>query len=69
MTIVLLVFSTTLAAQTNTGEISGQVRDVQGGALPGARVIAEHVDSGVRVDTHQTKPVAITCCRCESGCT
>ncbi len=39
-----------LAAQTNTGQISGVVRDVQGGALPGARVIAEHVDSGVRVE-------------------
>jgi Carboxypeptidase regulatory-like domain len=46
----LLVLSTTIAAQTNTGEISGIVRDVQGGALPGARVIAEHVDSGVRVE-------------------
>src|SRR5262245_66475227 len=47
---VLLVFTTTLAGQTNTGEISGVVRDAQGGALPGARVIAEHVDSGVRVE-------------------
>src|SRR6188474_3658623 len=46
----LLLSGTTLAAQTNTGEISGIVRDVQGGALPGARVIAEHVDTGVRVE-------------------
>jgi carboxypeptidase family protein len=47
----LLVFSSTsLAGQTNTGEISGVVRDAQGGALPGALVVAEHVDSGVRVE-------------------
>jgi len=45
-----LLLCTTITAQTNTGEISGVVRDVQGGALPGARVIAEHVDSGVRVE-------------------
>src|SRR6188768_3135261 len=48
--VVLLAFSVSVAAQTNTGEISGVVRDAQGGALPGARVIAEHVDSGVRVE-------------------
>ena len=47
---LLVLGATTIAAQTNTGEISGIVRDVQGGALPGARVIAEHVDSGVRVE-------------------
>jgi hypothetical protein len=46
----LLLFGATTAAQINTGEISGIVRDGQGGALPGARVIAEHVDSGVRVE-------------------
>src|SRR5262245_35222522 len=46
----LLLFANTPAAQTNTGEISGLVRDAQGGALPGARVIAEHVDTGVRVE-------------------
>ena len=45
-----LLLSTAIAAQTNTGEISGIVRDVQGGALLGARVVAEHVDSGVRVE-------------------
>jgi hypothetical protein len=48
--VVLLAVLCLLAAQTNTGEISGVVRDAQGGALPGARVIAEHVDSGVRVE-------------------
>src|SRR5262245_52293556 len=46
----LIILTTTVATQTNTGEISGVVRDVQGGALPGARVIAEHVDSGIRVE-------------------
>jgi hypothetical protein len=47
---LLLALSATAAAQTNTGEITGIVRDVQGDALPGARVIAEHVDTGVRVE-------------------
>ena len=47
----LFVFSTAVAAQTNTGEISGIVRDAQGGALPGARVVAEHVDSGVKAES------------------
>src|SRR5262245_8354004 len=47
---LLLTLSATVGAQINTGEISGVVRDVQGGALPGARVIAEHVDSGVRIE-------------------
>jgi hypothetical protein len=46
----LVVFSTVVAAQTNTGEISGVVRDAQGGALPGARVVAEHADSGARAE-------------------
>jgi hypothetical protein len=46
----LLLFNTVVTAQTNTGEISGVVRDAQGGALPGARVVAEHVDSGVNAE-------------------
>ena len=37
-------------AQTNTGEISGVVRDAQGGLLPGASIVAEHIDSGARVE-------------------
>lgn len=45
-----LVLGATLGAQTNTGEVSGVVRDAQGGVLPGASVIAEHVDSGARVE-------------------
>jgi hypothetical protein len=47
----VFIVVTAAAAQTNTGEVSGVVRDVQGGALPGARVIAEHVDSGVRIES------------------
>ncbi|MBM3819660.1 MAG: TonB-dependent receptor [Acidimicrobiia bacterium] len=38
------------AAQTNTAEIAGVVRDAQGGVLPGATVVAEHVESGTRVE-------------------
>jgi Carboxypeptidase regulatory-like domain len=47
----LVALGTTIAAQTNTGDVSGIVRDVQGGALPGAHVIAEHVESGVRIES------------------
>ena len=37
------------AAQTNTGQISGVVRDAQGGVLPGATIAAEHAESGTRL--------------------
>jgi hypothetical protein len=37
-------------AQTDTGEISGVVRDTQGGVLPGVIIVAEHLDSGARVE-------------------
>src|SRR5512147_124423 len=46
----VFALATTLAAQTNTGQISGVVRDAQGGVLPGAHVVAEHVDSGTRAE-------------------
>jgi hypothetical protein len=36
-------------AQYNTAELSGVVRDAQGGALPGATVVATHVSSGLMV--------------------
>jgi hypothetical protein len=39
-----------LEAQTNTGEVAGLVRDAQGGVLPGATVVAEHLDTGTRVE-------------------
>ncbi|MGH9199693.1 MAG: carboxypeptidase-like regulatory domain-containing protein [Vicinamibacterales bacterium] len=37
-------------AQTNTGELSGVVRDIQGGLLAGVTVVAEHAESGVRIE-------------------
>ena len=37
------------AAQTNTGEIAGIVRDAQGLVLPGVAVVAEHVASAGRI--------------------
>src|ERR1051325_4805285 len=38
------------AAQTDTGEISGVVRDSQGGVLPGVSIVAEHLESGARIE-------------------
>lgn len=51
LTAVLLLCGATglTAAQTNTGEIAGVVRDAQGGVLPGTTVVAEHSESGTRV--------------------
>jgi hypothetical protein len=40
------MISSTASAQYNTAEISGIVRDAQGGALPGATVVATHLPSG-----------------------
>src|SRR5436190_22023356 len=39
-----------LAAQTDTGEISGVVRDTQGGVLPGVTIVAAHQESGARIE-------------------
>ena len=47
--IVWLLSAAAAVAQTNTGQIAGVVRDAQGGALPGATVIAEHRESGARI--------------------
>jgi hypothetical protein len=44
-----LLSAAAAVAQTNTGQIAGVVRDAQGGALPGATVIAEHFESGTRI--------------------
>lgn len=41
---------TSLAAQTNTGEIAGVVKDALGGVLPGASVTARHAESGAVVE-------------------
>src|SRR5688572_7551614 len=47
---LLLFLHTAAFAQTNVGEIAGVVRDPQGGVLPGATIVAEHVDSGIRTE-------------------
>ena len=47
---VVLLLPVHAAAQTNTGEIAGVVRDAQGLVLPGVVVVAEHVDSGTRTE-------------------
>ena len=52
--LILLVCLVTAGAapargQTNTGELGGVVRDVSGAVLPGATVVATHVDTGFAV--------------------
>jgi len=46
---IALAFATRAAAQTNTGEILGIVRDAQGGLLPGATIVAEHLETRTRI--------------------
>ena len=48
--VLLLLLMHPAAAQTDTGEISGVVRDTQGGVLPGVAVVAAHLDSGTRIE-------------------
>ena len=50
LAIITLFLSTTIAGQTNTGEIAGIVRDTSGGVLAGATVTAKHAASGVIVE-------------------
>src|SRR5438128_3507343 len=38
------------AAQTNTGEIQGVVKDPVGGVLPGAVIVVVHGTSGLRIE-------------------
>ncbi len=47
---LLAAWPSPAAAQTNTGEISGVVRDAQGGVLPGATIVAEQIESGTRIE-------------------
>ncbi len=47
---VLLATAESPAAQTNTAEISGVVRDAQGAVVPGAVVVAEQRASGFRIE-------------------
>ncbi len=46
----LLLLPGPTAAQTNTGEIGGTIRDESGGVLPGATVVATHPASGFSVE-------------------
>src|SRR5216684_9010464 len=46
----MLAVNSRAIAQTNTGEVSGVVRDISGGVLPGATVTARHVASGLVVE-------------------
>src|SRR5437870_10718247 len=48
--LMLMLAAAPAAAQTNTGEISGVVRDSQGGVLPGATVTAEQVETGTKIE-------------------
>ncbi len=51
LTILALIAATSTGfAQYNTAEISGVVRDAQGGVLPGVRVAATHRSSGMKVE-------------------
>lgn len=48
--LILSCAAAAAAAQTNSGEISGVVRDSQGGVLAGTTVVAEHVESRIKVE-------------------
>jgi Carboxypeptidase regulatory-like domain len=45
--LAILVAGASARAQTNTGQISGTVRDSQGGVLPGVVVTVTNVDTGI----------------------
>jgi len=48
--VVVAAMVVSAAAQTDTGEISGVIRDTQGGVLPGVIVVAEQRESGTRIE-------------------
>jgi carboxypeptidase family protein len=50
MGLILVAVASPLAAQTNTGEIGGVVKDTSGGVLPSATVTARHPASGTVVE-------------------
>src|SRR4051812_43262536 len=52
LVVVCLVLAAALPAraQNDTGEISGVVRDAQGGVLPGVMIVATHLDTGARTE-------------------
>src|SRR5262245_36439663 len=45
-----LIAAPSLMAQTNTGEVSGIVKDGSGGVLPGATVTATHLATGTVIE-------------------
>ena len=47
---LMVAVNSSATAQTNTGEVSGVVRDISGGVLPGATVTAKHIATGFTVD-------------------
>ena len=48
--LLMLVTSAAASAQSNTGEISGVVKDTSGGVLPGATVTGKHAASGTTIE-------------------
>jgi|SRR5947209_1586274 len=44
--LALFLSGFSVAGQMNTGEISGSVRDLSSGVLPGAKVVAQQADTG-----------------------
>jgi hypothetical protein len=47
---LMLAVSSSAIAQTNAGEVSGVVKDISGGVLPGASVTARHAATGTVVE-------------------
>src|SRR5258708_6258179 len=46
LAITLLLCSASAFAQMNTGQIAGGIKDQLGGVLPGASIVAEHIQTG-----------------------
>lgn len=55
LTLTLALAASHAQAQTGTGRISGTVKDTSGAVVPGATVIAQHEQTGVRHDTTTTQ--------------
>ncbi|MDQ3258457.1 MAG: carboxypeptidase regulatory-like domain-containing protein [Acidobacteriota bacterium] len=47
---LMCVFANAAAAQTVTGSLVGHIEDVNGGAIPGARIVVTDVDRGTKRD-------------------
>ena len=43
----VLLTAASASAQTNTGQISGTIRDASGGVLPGVTVTVKNVNTGI----------------------